>query len=182
MSSYQFVNSLSSCYGQRPGQDSSAHGQDYYGGSQYSTGCYNPVSQSAHQYPYTPSSVHQQHQHPALQNGDHYSAVAGSGRLAGAGNQSAGSASSHSPRAHTPTHPCHVSSPQPSSCKYASTDTNSAGSPQDLSTTNNQHHGSADSPEPRSNSPQNTQDSKSVSHNPPQIYPWMRKVHIGQSK
>ncbi|CAM1328260.1 HOXA5 (predicted) [Pycnogonum litorale] len=209
MSSYQFVNSLSSCYGQRPTQGSPA--QDYYGGSSYSSNCYNQVSQSTHQYPYTSSSIHhqQQQQHGTTglqQNGaDHYGAI---GNPRQSGHQSTNS-SHNSPRSHTPTHPCNITSQQqqplplpPSSCKYAlnitssgnhaagngggNIDTNAGSSPQDLSTSNNnnsnqQQHQSSISPEPRSTSPNNTNDTKPSLQSPPQIYPWMRKVHIGQN-
>lgn len=93
-----------------------------------------------------------------------------------------------------------TSSSPVSSCKFG---IDSASSPQDLSTSSG---GAGQSPEPRSSSPrvqgnsnqnssQQSSNAGSVnsqskggnfgsnsSSNPPHIYPWMRKVHVGQSK
>lgn len=79
------------------------------------------------------------------------------------------------------------SSGSPNSCKYEI----GASSPQDLSTSS----GAGQSPEPgRSSSPptnrasnqttssQQSSNSSSNQKGAPHIYPWMRKVHVGQSK
>lgn len=194
MSSYQFVNSLTSCYGQRS-QDSSS--QDYYTPQVQSYGgCYSGPGSPVQQYgPYPQHSV------PHLQNGDHHFNSCSQTRL---------NNPSQSPRTPTPS-----VTPVPS-CKYAEP---SAASPQDLSTSGGHQPGSPaesrTSPQParqqtsptqqsstqQSSAPQQTstqqtpqgpQDSASPQAgqqqktpyptNPPQIYPWMRKVHVGQSK
>ncbi|KAG8187757.1 hypothetical protein JTE90_015626 [Oedothorax gibbosus] len=195
MSSYQFVNSLTSCYGQRS-QDSSS--QDYYT-PQVQTGyggCYSgpgsPVTQQyGPQQPYPP-------QHHLQQNGastdnaaqHHFNSCS-----------QTSTAPRMSPRAPTPS-----VTPVPS-CKYAEP------SPQDLSTSASQQPPagagspadvSRTSPGPRHSSPSSQQGSSpqqagdsaaspqqasapgqqkaGYPSNPPQIYPWMRKVHVGQSK
>lgn len=223
MSSYQFVNSLTSCYGQRGGDSSS---QDYYTPQvQTYGGCYSGPGSPVQQYgPYP------QHSIPHLQNGggDHHFNSC-SQRLTHPN-------ASQSPRTPTPS-----VTPVPS-CKYAEPST---ASPQDLSTNAShppppasspesrtspvvsprqssqqppatvQHHSSSSqpsaqqapnpstqsqaqqqqqqqaSPQQAQAAPQPTQDSTSpqqgqqkpnYTNNPPQIYPWMRKVHVGQSK
>uniref|UniRef100_A0A646QEP4 Homeotic protein Sex combs reduced n=3 Tax=Pleurostigmophora TaxID=115405 RepID=A0A646QEP4_9MYRI len=171
MSSYQFVNSLTTCYNQR-GQDTS--GQDYYTPNVQSySSCYSPASQ-AQQYPYSQSSV------PHIQNGDHYS---GSQRLTHPNN-------TRSPNTPAP------SVTQVPSCKYAESN---AGSPQDLSATAGQQQQTSNSPEQTAPAPQTPaqqqqqhqqqqqqsqqqpQNKAQYSANPPQIYPWMKRVHLGQN-
>ncbi|XP_035212629.1 proline-rich protein 2-like [Stegodyphus dumicola] len=204
MSSYQFVNSLTSCYGQRS-QDSSS--QDYYTPQvQTYGGCYSGPGSPVQQYgPYPQHSV------PHLQNGDHHFNSCSQNRL------------NHPNPSQSPRTPTPSVTPVPS-CKYAEP---SAASPQDLSTSGS-HPPPAGSPESRTSpqpprqasqnpqhpspthsqgvpptqqsssqqaSPQQTQgpqDSSSPQaaqqgqpkaaypNNPPQIYPWMRKVHVGQ--
>lgn len=195
MSSYQFVNSLTSCYGQRS-QDSSS--QDYYTPQVQSYGgCYSGPGS-----PVQPYGPYPQHSVPHLQNGDHHFNSCSQTRL---------NNPSQSPRTPTPS-----VTPVPS-CKYAEP---SAASPQDLSTSGGHQPGSPaesrTSPQParqqtsptqqqsstqqssgpqqaspqqtsqgpqESASPQAGQQQKSpYPNNPPQIYPWMRKVHVGQSK
>ncbi|GBM01824.1 hypothetical protein AVEN_205482-1 [Araneus ventricosus] len=201
MSSYQFVNSLTSCYGQRS-QDSSS--QDYYTPQvqTYGGGCYSGPGSPVQQYgPYP------QHNVPHLQNGDHHFNSCSQNRL------------NHPNPSQSPRTPTPSVTPVPS-CKYAEP---SAASPQDLSTSGS-HPPPAGSPESRtspqpprqhpspthsqgvaptqqttsqqaspqqtqgpqdSSSPQATQQGQQKSayqNTPPQIYPWMRKVHVGQSK
>ncbi|XP_054713499.1 homeobox protein Hox-A5-like [Uloborus diversus] len=203
MSSYQFVNSLTSCYGQRS-QDSSS--QDYYTPQvQTYGGCYSGPGSPVQQYGPYPQHSGVSH----LQNGgDHHFNSCSQNRL------------NHpqSPRTPTPS-----VTPVPS-CKYAEP---SAASPQDLSTTSGSAHppppGSPESrtsPQPPrsqqhpspthsqgvptqqqssnqqqaspqqqttpqdASSPQTTQQGQQKTaypSNPPQIYPWMRKVHVGQN-
>lgn len=190
MSSYQFVNSLTSCYGQRNQESSS---QDYYTPQvQTYGGCYSgpgsPVQQQYGPYPQQPPIP----QH----NGDHhFNSCSQTARLP-----------NPSPRTPTPS-----VTPVPS-CKYAE------ASPQDLSTSaggappasptesrtspvpppprqhspahsvgSGQPGGQQASPQQDSSSPQASQQgqgqkSGAYPNNPPQIYPWMRKVHVGQSK
>ncbi|XP_076322604.1 uncharacterized protein LOC143231823 [Tachypleus tridentatus] len=198
MSSYQFVNSLSSCYGQRT-QETPA--QDYYTPQvpAYSS-CYSGPASPVQQYgPYSQPTV------PHLQNGDHTHYNSCSQRLS---------------------HPNPSPSPTPSvtpvpSCKYAEP---SSASPQDLSTTSSSQQPASISPKPRSSpqpppqsasghqqsqsqgqqqqqhtsqSPQNqpsqpaqnqptqqtqsNQQKGSDSSNQPLIYPWMKKSHVGQN-
>ena len=213
MSSYQFVNSLSSCYGPgRAGPDGSVAGPpgDYYSQQVYNSwsggnpAASNVVSAAAAaaaavvgQSPASPPySAYLQ------QNGDHHSShhlphhrdlynsnscsqqagLVGQTRL-----------SHHSSQLMQPSR----TSSSPSSCKFG---LDSASSPQDLSTSSG---GAGQSPEPRASSPrvqgnsnqnssqssngngsvQNSQNkSGNFNSNPPHIYPWMRKVHVGQSK
>lgn len=210
MSSYQFVNSLSSCYGPgRAGPDGSLSGPpgDYYsqqvynswtGANQASNVAAAAAAAAAAVSPSSPPySAYLQ------QNGDHHSShhlphhrdlynsnscsqqagLVGQTRL-----------SHHSSQLMQPSR----TSSSPSSCKFG---LDSASSPQDLSTSSG---GAGQSPEPRSASPrgqgnsnQNSSQQSSTgsvnsqnkggnfsssSSNPPHIYPWMRKVHVGQSK
>lgn len=215
MSSYQFVNSLSSCYGPgRAGPDggvSAGPPAEYYSQQVYNSwsganpATSNVVSAAA------AAAVAAVGQSPASppysaylqQNGDHHNshhlphhrdlynsntcsqqaALVGQSRL-----------SHHSSQLMQPTR----TSSSPSSCKFG---LDPASSPQDLSTSSG---GAGQSPEPRTASPrvqgnsnQNSsqQSSNSTgnsnsqnkggnfnSSNPPHIYPWMRKVHVGQSE
>ncbi|KAG8200917.1 hypothetical protein JTE90_020557 [Oedothorax gibbosus] len=184
MSSYQFVNSLTSCYSQaRP--DPTSH-QDYYTPPvQAYNSCYNgpasPVQPQTYGAPYS--------QHIPNQPDHHFSSCSQQQRL-----------SSISPR-----------TPQPAvtpSCKYAEPPAPVAASPQDLSTTSSssQPPESPESPAPTSksstsrpglspdSSPQDSSPQQSPSPQQsekggfgssggtqPQIYPWMRKVHVGQN-
>lgn len=200
MSSYQFVNSLTSCYSQGR-QDPTA--QDYYTPPVQAYGtCFNgPASPVQPQQPYAGPYA----QHLGTQNGDphHFSSCSQQQRLGH-------SISSQSPRTPTPS-----VTPVPS-CKYAESSSVHAASPQDLSTTSSSsqppespdpghsptptsksstsRHLSPDS-SPQEPSPQQSPSPQSQSGaqppqkgnssfqgNPPQIYPWMRKVHVGQSK
>ncbi|XP_021004339.1 homeobox protein Hox-A5 [Parasteatoda tepidariorum] len=196
MSSYQFVNSLTSCYSQAR-QDPTA--QDYYTPPVQAYGnCYNgpssPVQPQTYGAPYS--------QHLQNQNGDphHFSSCSQQQRLGH-------SLSSQSSRTPTPS-----ATPVPS-CKYAEPPTVHAASPQDLSTTSSSsqppespeqgdsptpptsksstsRHLSPDS-SPQESSPQQSPSPQSSTTsqkgnaafqgNPPQIYPWMRKVHVGQN-
>lgn len=191
MSSYQFVNSLASCYGQQRGQES-----DYYTPQVQpyaATGCYSGPASPVQPYggPYSQPAAH-------LQNGgaEHAGFAGCAQRLPGGGHPS--------PR--TPT-------PSAASCKYAAPES-TAASPQDLSASSTQ---SPSSPETRGSSPSPGQPAQGPPHspprsaaaaaqatppagtqqqqqqssspqkpaypaNPPQIYPWMRKVHVGQSE
>lgn len=195
MSSYQFVNSLASCYGQQRGQES-----DYYTPQVQpyaATGCYSGPASPVQPYggPYSQPAAH-------LQNGgaEHAGFAGCAQRLPGGG----GGGGHPSPR--TPT-------PSAASCKYAAPES-TAASPQDLSASSTQSpsspetRGSSPSPSPgqpaqgpphsppRSSAAQATppagtqqqqqssspQKPASYPANPPQIYPWMRKVHVGQSE
>jgi Antp family protein len=230
MSSYQFVNSLTSCYGQpRAGPETGATSgppADYYTPQVYNN-CYssanNAVSAATAQPtspPYTAylqngdhhsshhhsshphvSSAHHRDLHPYTSNSCSQSAAVVQSRL-----------SHHTSAAIIPTR----TPTSPSSCKYA---VDSASSPQDLSTSSG---GAGQSPEPRATPPlvgsqrgssgsaqpgqqnnQNTAQQQGTnttqgngangggqlqskngnygSGNPPHIYPWMRKVHVGQN-
>ncbi|XP_023230598.1 homeobox protein Hox-B5-like [Centruroides vittatus] len=203
MSSYQFVNTLTSCYGQR-GQETS--NQDYYTPQvQAYGGCYSGPGSPVQQY-----GSYGQHSIPHLQNGDHHYNSC-SQRLSHPN-------PSQSPRTPTPT--------AVASCKYAAEP--SATSPQDLSTTASSHPTAPPSPESQASPPQPHRQPQQPHHhpqqspphtqqqqpqpvqqsstppqqpqtpttqqqgqqnqqkanypsNPPQIYPWMRKVHVGQN-
>ncbi|CAN8013598.1 unnamed protein product [Ixodes persulcatus] len=196
MSSYQFVNSLASCYGQQQrGQDS-----DYYTPQVQpyaAAGCYSGPASPVQPYggPYSQPAAH-------LQNGAEHPFAGCAQRLPGG---------HPSPRTPTP------SATAVSSCKYAAPES-TAASPQDLSASSTQ---SPSSPETRGSSPspgqpaqgaagaaggqpspqpqqqaasraapsqttppsgQSAQQKPAYPTTPPQIYPWMRKVHVGQSE
>lgn len=195
MSSYQFVNSLASCYGQQQrGQDS-----DYYTPQVQpyaAAGCYSGPASPVQPYggPYSQPAAH-------LQNGAEHPFAGCAQRLPGG---------HPSPRTPTP------SATAVSSCKYAAPES-TAASPQDLSASSTQ---SPSSPETRGSSPspgqpaqgaagaaggqpspqpqqqaasraapsqttppsgQSAQQKPAYPTTPPQIYPWMRKVHVGQN-
>jgi Antp family protein len=223
MSSYQFVNSLTSCYGQpRPGPDSAQTPPDYYTpqvyNNCYATAANNAVTAATAQ-PTSPANAYSAY----LQNGDHHSSHHHSSHPHVSTHHrelhpySSNSCSQSTAQAVVQSRLSHHSSAQPilpsrtptspSSCKYAQ---DSASSPQDLSTSSG---GAGQSPEPRASPPQrssagsqqnvpqptgaNTAQNNSQgnganggqgkngtygSQNPPHIYPWMRKVHVGQSK
>lgn len=227
MSSYQFVNSLSSCYGQSrsvtdPGAPAGP-ANDYYTPNAYNN-CYgNATNVSAAASAAAAAAAAAVAQSPPYsaylqQNGEHHP-------------HSHHSTSHHHPSAYSTNSCAQVASsqvsrlshhstigsvvpnrtPTPSSCKYAPTPIDSASSPQDLSTSST---GAGQSSESRGSPPQtqshtrgnnggqgsnanqnsnqgnagglNTgidgQSQGKNSGNPPQIYPWMRKVHVGQSK
>lgn len=208
MSSYQFVNSLSSCYGPgRTGPDGGVGGPpgDYYSQQVYNgwPGA-NPTASNVAaaaaaaaaaavgQSPTTPPySAYLQ------QNGDHH----GAHPLAHHRDLYANNSCSQQALVNQSRLSHHSSQLMQSSrtstspnCKFG---LDSASSPQDLSTSSG---GTGQSPEPRSGSPRvqvnsnqnssqqssnGTSQSKgsfSSSSNPPHIYPWMRKVHVGQSE
>ncbi|XP_064117514.1 homeobox protein Hox-B5-like isoform X2 [Macrobrachium nipponense] len=236
MSSYQFINSMSACYGQR-GQDvSGLNNTDYYGAALNSyNNCYSPPLQ---QYAgYTPSGI------SAAPNGSDFatggnggasvtSAASSSGGAAAAAAAAAaasvgtpgGSGGSSTPapsaqgRLHQPSSTSPAATPQAStssaSCKFASTPESSAnpvGSPQDLSVSaggcgpgssssgsgSEQNSSSQGGGGGTSNSGggagEGTEGGESLegasgssggssSGKPtPQIYPWMKRVHLGQS-
>ncbi|CAG2157958.1 unnamed protein product [Oppiella nova] len=222
MSSYQFVNSLTSCYGQpRPGPDSAQTPPDYYTpqvyNNCYATAANNAVTAATAQ-PTSPANAYSAY----LQNGDHHSSHHHSSHPHVSTHHrelhpySSNSCSQSTAQAVVQSRLSHHSSTQPilpsrtptspSSCKYA---VDSASSPQDLSTSSG---GAGQSPEPRASPPQrssagsqqnvpqptgaNTAQNNSQgnganggqgkngtygSQNPPHIYPWMRKVHVGQN-
>lgn len=189
MSSYQFVNSLTSCYSQARPEPTA---QDYYTPPVQAYGnCFNgpasPVQPQTYGAPYGAPQL------SSSQNGDphagHFSSCSQQQRLG----------APQSPRA-----------PATPSCKYAegkygdegrkyAEPVHAAASPQDLSTTSSSSvpPGSPESPAPTSKSstsrhlsPDSSPQEPSPHHSPqqspkgcpPQIYPWMRKVHVGQSK
>lgn len=193
MSSYQFVNSLSSCYGGQQAAAGSrgpagepalpAPGADYYSPTAaYPGGCYSPGQ------------------------GSHYQQYPGAQASLADYTQLQPRATALSPALLPP------APPVPPACKYAES-SSSAGvaSPQDLSTAGPgrtsplvtkpppatplaspadkpctvsspaSSTSSTSSQEPGANS--STKGTKSGSGgNPPQIYPWMKRVHLGQSK
>ncbi|XP_042226622.1 homeobox protein Hox-A5-like isoform X2 [Homarus americanus] len=222
MSSYQFVNSMSACYGQR-GQDASVVNTDYYGTSLNSyNNCYSPPLQYGG---YTPSGI------SVVPNGSEFSgggssgasgtsASAASGSSVGTPSGSGGNTTpgpSVQGRLHQ-TSSSPASTPQAStssaSCKFASTPESSAnpvGSPQDLSVSaggsgpgssssgsgseqNSSSQGGGggtstsagggegaeggESLEGASGSSGGSSSTKSQPH----IYPWMKRVHLGQNQ
>jgi len=221
MSSYQFVNSLTSCYGPqtRAGPDAgtaTAQG-DYYTpqayNSCYGAGATSAISAAAAQQPSSPPySAYLQ------QNGDHHphSHVSSSHHHPYSSNSCSQAANqprlSHHAAAAVVPSSRHQTPTSPSSCKYA---LESASSPQDLSTSSG---GAGHSPDARSSTPQSQSQGRSSnsgtgqgpqtnnntaqqggtgtqggghnqsksgnygsSGNPPHIYPWMKKVHVGQN-
>ncbi|RWS27132.1 homeobox protein Hox-B4-like protein, partial [Leptotrombidium deliense] len=229
MSSYQFVNSLTSCYGQTrtvadPGSASAAAG-DFYTPQAYNN-CYAgtpsvpAVTASAAAPPTSPSysaylsnGEHHSHSHHSSSHhpSSHHPVAYPSNSCAQAASVRLTHHSSHSSLGAVPTR-----TPTPSSCKYAPTPIDSASSPQDLSTssTGAGHSSESRGSPPQSSHPrsasggqgsansgsaaatnQNTsqgatgaqintgvegQQGKNGS-NQPHIYPWMRKVHVGQN-
>ncbi|XKL60464.1 hypothetical protein PGB90_007521 [Kerria lacca] len=231
MSSYQFVNSLASCYQQgqapRPGGsplDTSSPTSDYYGQNASvvpsygtATGCYSPQQypgQYMQQSPggmmdYTQLHTAQQHQRIHLQQLHHHQSLASPGAMSPILNNNNNTT---------------VTSLGSGSCKYEVNSpnvatTNGIGSPQDLTTTAQPNRtpplstpvvkapprtpgasgaspsaGQTTGPTSQSSSsPASSESSspggnnsssaggKSSSGNPPQIYPWMKRVHLGQS-
>jgi len=230
MSSYQFVNSLTSCYGQRPDATSGVvpNPADYYNPQAYANSCYGSAAATAAsaaaaavaagQPPSSPayggylSHNGGDHHHNSHPHHSHHAASAHalsayssggcppqqSSRLGGLSSGSLGGGQGGAPN-RTPT---------PSSCKYA---LDSAASPQDLSTSSTgagqSSEGSRSSPATASGGPTGTSGGRGASSSSgtggnqsssndnnnssnksgsggqqPQIYPWMRKVHVGQSK
>lgn len=231
MSSYQFMNSLTSCYQQgqatRPGGsplDTSSPTSEYYAQNAgvvpaYGTaGCYSPAQQYANQYmqqspggmmDYTQLHTAQQHQRIHLQQlHQHHPSLASPGAMSPILNNNNNTT---------------VTSLGSGSCKYEVNSpnvatTNGIGSPQDLTTSaqpnrtpplstavvkapprtpaagaspsaaQNTGPASQSSSSPassESSSPGGNNSSaggKSSSGNPPQIYPWMKRVHLGQSE
>lgn len=205
MSSYQFVNSLTSCYGQRG--DGSVPSADYYNPQAYN-GCYGAANVAAAQAGPGPASpVTASYPGPGYlqQNGaDHHSHHASHHGLNSTAYSAAAAAvcsgqnnrlSHHQTPTSIPTR-----TPTPSSCKYGVVE--AAASPQDLSTSSTgagqSSDGSRASPNqpqsgrgassssttanPSANSESNNNSSSKGSSGQPQIYPWMRKVHVGQNK
>jgi len=218
MSSYQFVNSLTSCYGQpRAGPETAtaagANPADYYTPQVYNN-CYGSAANNAVTGGAQPTS-------PAysayLQNGDHHSSHHHSSHPHVSSHHRelhpySSNSCSQSAQAVVQSRLSHHSSApilptrtpaSPSSCKYA---VDSASSPQDLSTSSG---GAGQSPEPRATPPQRSSGGQTQANsansaqqqtntsganggqgkngsygssgNPPHIYPWMRKVHVGQN-
>lgn len=215
MSSYQFVNSLGSCYGPgRAGPDGGvgAPPSDYYSQQQQ---LYNSWSNATNQANVAAAaaavaaSVAQSPASPPYylpQNGDHGAHHLPHHRDLYSNNTCAQQAALINPAGRLSHHSSQQqlmqqqqqasrTSTSPSSCKFG---LDSTSSPQDLSTSSG---GAGQSPEPRSsgsprgNSNQNSSQQSSngnansqskgnfgSSGNQPHIYPWMRKVHVGQSK
>lgn len=201
MSSYQFVNSLTSCYGQRP-VDAAATSSpaDYYSQQAAYNSCYGATAAAAAAAaapasPAYPSAYlgqngsndhHNSHQHHL----NAYPSAAAAAAVAAAA--SCAQPQSQSRHHQSPVVPNRT--PTPSSCKYAPVD--SAASPQDLSTSStgagqSSESGSRGSPTaPQSGrcasasggQAENNSNNKNSGQGQPQIYPWMRKVHVGQSK
>uniref|UniRef100_A0A1B6CHN1 Homeobox domain-containing protein n=1 Tax=Clastoptera arizonana TaxID=38151 RepID=A0A1B6CHN1_9HEMI len=229
MSSYQFVNSLASCYQQgqsRTGASPDVHphpqanspGSDYYNPSYAAGGCYSPqqypgqyMHQGADMIDYT--QLHSASQHQRL----------GVGHLQPLHHHSPGAVSPPILNNNNTT----VTNLSNASCKYADSTTASNGisSPQDLSTsgqptrstpplksspgatsartsaasttspsasgaqnsaTISASQSSSSPASSTSSSSSNTGNNNSSgksgsSQNPPQIYPWMKRVHLGQS-
>lgn len=239
MSSYQFVNSITSCYGQSRGGPETGSGPcDYYTPQAYNN-CYGgvtsvPSGPATGAPPYTAYLQHNgDHHNPHSHHTDRDTIGSGSsgsnvyqtvtGRMPHHPTGGAGLASVLGPSVH---HPQPKRTPTPSSCKYASQPVDTASSPQDLSATstsgpshmsdrtspvlassrsgsatgagggsgsgsgggpggggmtNNNQTGS-NSENGQANSSQSKGGNFNSNQNQPQIYPWMRKVHVGQSK
>ena len=204
MSSYQFVNTLAQCYeanAQLQGAGAAAAGsvgagtapQDYYN-MQYPN-CYSPATQGyAQQYSSMMGAAASHDYTPPSSSATLSSSQASARRSPGL--PSAPSAPSLTPAPLT-------QSNLAANCKY--TDSN-VGSPQDLSTTSSggtpQPGAGPKSPDsdiedngptsPLSPSPgagasssataTSTKKESDTKSSPPQIYPWMKRVHLGQSK
>ncbi|PNF43532.1 hypothetical protein B7P43_G03917 [Cryptotermes secundus] len=228
MSSYQFVNSLASCYAnqgqaQRAGASpvsaqhpASGQGQaaDYYNPNagataSYPPSCYSPQQVSGHhaqhypQHSYAASSVSAS-QH--MQNGGGAASMVDYTQLHSSHPQRLGggatvthlqqhphhhSANNASPGAVTP--PLGVvttpggallnnnSVASNSSCQQQTTGSTTASSA--VSQSSSSPASSTSSTSSTTGSTNNTkQGGGSTTSNPPQIYPWMKRVHLGQSK
>ncbi|XP_059489587.1 homeotic protein Sex combs reduced-like isoform X3 [Neocloeon triangulifer] len=171
-----------------------AANQDYYGGGYPgAANCYSPQV-SPHYGPYAPAAASTPQTHPSLTQGGtaaeynpQLAAAAAHQRLTAATSLQ----SNTSPGAPTP-----PSATPVSSCKYADS---TASSPQDLSTSsgttpNPQTSRSPTDPSTAASAAPGQQSSASStasnnnsgsggksSGNPPHIYPWMKRVHLGQS-
>lgn len=231
MSSYQFVNSINACYGQRAQDTSAAVNTDYYGAAAVNSynNCYSPPLQ---QYGgYTPSGIT-----AALQNGAEFAAAAAVAASTGAttvpsvtsppssvGTHSATGGGSTTPgpvaaaaavqgRLHQTSSTSPSSTPQAnassSACKFASTpesSTRPVGSPQDLSVSaggsgpgssnsgsGTEHNsssqgggvtspGGGDAGDPEDGEGASGSAGSNSKSTSPQIYPWMKRVHLGQN-
>ena len=206
MSSYQFVNSLTSCYGQRvasaPDAASTANPADYYSQQAYNS-CYGPTAAPASPAyaGYLGQNGTSDHHNPHTHHLNAYPSATGAAAAAAAAAVACGQ-QPHSRHHQSPVLPTRT--PTPSSCKYAPVD--SAASPQDLSTSStgagqSSESGSRGSPTAPQSSARNSSgaaasgqaggqtvagENNSNNKNPASgqahIYPWMRKVHVGQSK
>ncbi|XP_054721185.1 homeobox protein Hox-B5a-like [Uloborus diversus] len=187
MSSYQFVNSLTSCYSQgRP--DPTA--QDYYTPPVQAYGsCFNGPASPAQGYgaPYGAPP-----QPLSAQNGDHYSSCSQQQRLGAtptpsckfaesalaASPQDLSTTSSSSQPPESPEPPGQSPTPptsKSSTSRHLSPDSSPRASPQQSPSPNSQQGASQPS------TPQKSGAAFSQTSQPPQIYPWMRKVHVGQN-
>lgn len=192
MSSYQFVNSLSSCYG---GQQASgaagrgaaepslpAPGADYYSpGGPYPGGCYSP-GQGTHyqQYPGAQASLADYTQlqprstalspgllppAPPVPPACKYAESSSSAGVASPQDLSTAGPGRASPLVTKPPPATPLASPADKPCTVSSPASSTS---------------STSSAEPGANS---SKSGKSGSGgNPPQIYPWMKRVHLGTSK
>ncbi|XP_014240605.1 homeotic protein Sex combs reduced-like [Cimex lectularius] len=227
MSSYQFVNSLASCYQQQGGQRSGAspvdHPQspagDYYPNVNYPAGCYSPQQYPAQYMQQSPGGMMDYTQ---LHSAQHQRLASHLQPLHGV----------PSPGAVSPilnnNNPSVTNLSGSTSCKFADSTTSGANgisSPQDLTTSSapggrtspplgktslhspsNPTSRTPTAPLPTSQSSSSPASSTSSSSstpgapgagggngtsgsaggkptpgNPPQIYPWMKRVHLGQS-
>nr|AYO51670.1 sex combs reduced [Rhagovelia antilleana] len=184
MSSYQFVNSLASCYGGQGGGRSPVEPQspEYYGAAP-GYGCYSPQGYAGYvQQPpvveYAQLGSHQslaqagprigqlapvQHQQPSCK-------FEGLGSPQDLSTQPARSGSPAAPGLASPRAgpaPSQASSSPASTASTSSQPAASTPAPQQNQQSNNNNTTSANS--------------KSSQQNPPQIYPWMKRVHLGQS-
>lgn len=230
MSSYQFVNSLTSCYGgppTRPEPGSNPNPAEYYNPQAYNS-CYGSAASAAAAaaaagpaspaYPGSYLGQNGQSDHPhhssSAASSHHglnaYSSAAAAAAAAAVvcNNQQQAAPGTNNRLSHHQSIGGPNRTPTPSSCKYGPVD--SASSPQDLSTSSTgagqSSDGSRGSPqssqgrasgapasggssapaapatENNTNTTSSSTSSKGAGGSQPQIYPWMRKVHVGQSK
>lgn len=212
MSSYQFVNSLAQCYGQQARDQQSSPGTDYYNpnaNSTYPPACYSPpqVAPQYPQHPYaTPAPGHglqptmgdytqlqpQRLATTHLQSPNTQSHPSASCKYA----DSTSSTGVASPQDLSTNGPPPRSTPPPSNSNATITKSSGLTSPLSVSTSppgkpatstasQNLSSPASSTSSTSSNEKAGTNNNNSKSgqaSNPPQIYPWMKRVHLGQSK
>nr|SPH30840.1 SCR [Metrobates hesperius] len=180
MSSYQFVNSLASCYGGQGGGRSPVEPQspEYYGAAAPGYGCYSPQGYAG--YVQQPPVVEY------AQLGSHQALAQGTPRLGPPGVQvqqpsckfeglgSPQDLSTQPPRTGSPST---LGSPRPGG---AAPPSQASSSPASTASSASQPASAPTQQTPAQNN-STSATSKSSQQNPPQIYPWMKRVHLGQS-
>lgn len=185
MSSYQFVNSLASCYGGQGGGRSPVEPQspEYYGAAAPGYGCYSPQGYAG--YVQQPPVVEY------AQLGSHQALAQAGPRIGQLGPVQVQQPSCKFEGLGSPqdlsTQPARTASPAGlASPRAGPAPSQASSSPASTASTSSQPAASTPAPpqqaQQNNNNNSTSANSKSSQQNPPQIYPWMKRVHLGQSK